>query len=108
MKWSLLLFLAPLTGGPGTHDLSKPVAQFVLPQELREVSGITELDDNTVACLQDEDATIYVVTLRDGKITERHPFGPPGDMEGITRVGDGPNRVQHAGIDNVRVTFLND
>jgi hypothetical protein len=27
---------------------------------------------------------------------------------GITRVGDGPNRVQHAGIDNVRVTFLND
>jgi len=27
---------------------------------------------------------------------------------GITRVGDGPNWVQHAGIDNVRVTFVND
>jgi uncharacterized protein YjiK len=88
MKWSLLLCLLPLIGGPGTHDLSKPVEQFVLPAELLEVSGLTDLDEHTVACLQDEVATIYVVDLRDGKITERHPFGPPGDMEGLTRIGD--------------------
>ncbi len=88
MKWSLLLCLAPLIGGPGTHDLSKPVAQFILPVELLEVSGLTDLDEYTVACLQDENATIYVVDIRDGKIKERHPFGPPGDMEGLTRVGD--------------------
>jgi len=51
-----------------------------------EVSGLTDLDGNTVACLQDEDATLYVVDIRDGSIRERHPFGPPGDMEGLTRV----------------------
>lgn len=88
MKWSLLLCFAPLISGPGTHDLSKPAEQWVLPAELLEVSGLTDLDGNTVACLQDEDATIYVLDLGDGTIKERHPFGPPGDMEGLTRVGD--------------------
>ncbi len=88
MKWSFLVCLAPLFSGPGTHDLSKPVAQIALPTELLEISGLTDLDKHTVACLQDEHATIYVVDLRDGKIKERHPFGPPGDMEGLTRVGD--------------------
>lgn len=88
MKWPLLLGCALLTGGPRTHDFSKPAEQWVLPGELQEVSGLTDLDRNTVACLQDEDATIYLVDLRSGTITERHPFGPPGDMEGLTRVGD--------------------
>lgn len=88
MEWLLLLCLANLIGGLATHDLSKPVGQFVLPAELLEISGITDLDGNTVACLQDEDATIYIVDLHTGTITERHPFGPPGDMEGLTRVGE--------------------
>ena len=88
MQWLLLLCLANLIGGLPTHDLSKPAGQFVLPAELLEISGLTDLDGNTVACLQDEDATIYIVDLHTGTITERHPFGPPGDLEGLTRVGE--------------------
>ena len=88
MKWLLAPCAVLLMSGQGTHDLSKPKAQLQLPAELREVSGITDLDDHTLACLQDEHATIYVIDLRSGKIIERHPFGPPGDMEGLTRVGD--------------------
>lgn len=53
-----------------------------------EVSGLTDLDAHTVACLQDEDATLYVLDIHNGQILERHPFGPPGDMEGLTRVGN--------------------
>ncbi|MGV9013830.1 MAG: hypothetical protein ACOH13_14650 [Flavobacteriales bacterium] len=88
MKWLLLLCLASLIGRPATHDLSNPAGQFVLPAELLEISGLTDLDNNTVACLQDEDAIVYIVDLHTGTITERHPFAPRGDMEGLTRVGE--------------------
>ena len=87
MKLLLVLCLVTLMGGEGTHDLRKPISVVELPKELLEVSGLTDLDEHRVACLQDEDATIYVVDLRNGEILERHPFGPPGDMEGLTRVG---------------------
>lgn len=98
MKWQLLLCFGPLFGGPGNHDLSKPAEQFVLPAELLEVSGLTDLDEHTVACLQDEDATVYVVDIHQGTITERHPFGPPGDMEGLTRVGDALYALRSDGL----------
>ncbi len=88
MKWLFALCLVTLIGGERTHDLRKPVSQLELPRELLEVSGLTELDDHRVACLQDEDATIYIVDLSTGEILERHPFGPQGDMEGLTRVGE--------------------
>lgn len=69
-------------------SLPKPAAVIELPPELQEVSALTELDDRSVACLHDEAATLYFVDLSDGRITARHPFGPPGDLEGLTRVGD--------------------
>jgi hypothetical protein len=68
--------------------LPKPSAVIELPAELREISGLTELDDHAVACLQDEAAMLYTVNATNGRITGRHPFGPPGDMEGLTRAGD--------------------
>ncbi|MBS1943135.1 MAG: hypothetical protein JST38_19905 [Bacteroidetes bacterium] len=82
----LLSFMAAGLHAQGT--LSKPLSVLDLPVELREISGLTEIDDHTVACLQDEAATLYLVNLSDGRIVERHPFGPPGDMEGLTRVGN--------------------
>lgn len=68
-------------------SLPKPVAVIQLPPELREVSALTALDDGSVACLHDEAAILYTVDLDDGQVTGRHPFGPPGDLEGLTRVG---------------------
>lgn len=84
----LLLLTAWAHHSITAQTLPKPLAAVDLTAELREVSGLTEVDANTVACLQDEAATLYLVNLSDGKIRERHPFGPPGDMEGLTRVGD--------------------
>lgn len=68
-------------------QLPKPSAVIELPAELREISGLTVLEDHGVACLQDEAAMLYTVSTNDGHITGRHPFGPPGDMEGLTRAG---------------------
>lgn len=83
-----VLFSFMAAGLHAQGPLSKPLSVLDLPVELREISGLTEIDDQTVACLQDEAATLYLVNLSDGKIRERHPFGPPGDMEGLTRVGN--------------------
>jgi uncharacterized protein YjiK len=68
-------------------DLSRPQRVYTLPQELLEVSALTDVDSTTVACLQDEAATLYFYDLREGRITRRLAFGLPGDMEGLTRVG---------------------
>jgi uncharacterized protein YjiK len=86
MRLALLSCL--LVAVPPT-ELPKPIATFDLPAQLTEVSGLTDMmDEHFVGCLQDEEAVLYVVDLRDGKVKQRFPFGPPGDMEGLTRVGD--------------------
>lgn len=68
-------------------QLDKPERNYALPPELLEISALTDVDEHTVACVQDELATIYLIDLRTGKIAQRIPFGPAGDMEGLTRVG---------------------
>lgn len=69
-------------------DLAKPARTYRLPPELLEVSALTDVDDLTLACLHDEAAMLYLFDLRQGVIARRFTFGHPGDMEGLTRVGD--------------------
>lgn len=69
-------------------DLAKPARTYRLPPELLEVSALTDVDDLTLACLHDEAAMLYLFDLRQGVIARRFSFGHPGDMEGLTRVGD--------------------
>jgi uncharacterized protein YjiK len=98
MKWLLLLAFAPLLPGNGRYDLDKPIATFDLPIDLTEISGLTDVDEHTVACLHDEEATLFLLDLADGRIRERHVFGPPGDMEGLTRVGNGYYALRSDGL----------
>lgn len=68
-------------------DLDRPARVYSLPMELLEVSALTDVDDQTVACLHDEAAMLYLFDLKQGVIAQRFVFGLPGDMEGLTRVG---------------------
>lgn len=68
------------------YDLRRPDAVLTLPAELVEISALTDVDDGTVACLQDEAATLYLVALKDGAVLGRYPFAGPADMEGLTQV----------------------
>lgn len=72
---------------PG-YDLSHPTSSFALPAELTEISALTDIDDHTVACVQDEVGAVFFIDLRSGAVTRRLPFGPDGDYEGLTRVAD--------------------
>ncbi len=74
----------PVTSTFAAYRLDHPDRRFVLPVELTEVSGLTDLPENRVACVQDEDGAIFIFHLSEGRIERRIPFGDPGDYEGLT------------------------
>jgi len=70
------------------YDLARPAVIHELPGMLLEVSALTDVDANAVACLQDEQGTVYRVDLGTGAVSTLATFSGPGDFEGLTRVGD--------------------
>lgn len=68
------------------YDFSKPQSSFTLPDILHEVSGITEIDSNTIACVQDENGILFLYNITTNKITHQYAFNINGDYEGIARV----------------------
>lgn len=77
----------PATSIPG-YDFAHPTSSFTLPTDLAEVSALTDIDEHTVACVQDEIGAVFFVDLRKGVVTRKLSFGPDGDYEGLTRVDD--------------------
>lgn len=70
------------------YDLEKPFKVLELPDTLREVSGITLMDYNRLACVQDENGIIFIYNFQKGVLEKHYTFAPDGDYEGIARVGD--------------------
>jgi len=100
---SLLLVLSGCTGLPQADDtaplfqkagyvfpyrLSEPAESRALPNSLLEISGLGFVDDDRLACIQDEKGIIYVYNLKSGKIELERAFAEDGDYEGIEIVGD--------------------
>lgn len=76
----------------GLVDVDKKVGAnvlitWLLPKNLLEISGISWVDADHFACVQDELGTVYLYNVRQNKIDQEIPFGPNGDYEGITVVG---------------------
>jgi uncharacterized protein YjiK len=69
------------------YDLRSPTTTFVLPDMLHEVSGLTDIDAHTVACVQDENGIIFFYDLEEQAIVRQLEFHLDGDYEGITRIG---------------------
>jgi hypothetical protein len=68
------------------YNLSSPDKIYVLPNVLREVSGITGTDATSIACVQDENGILFIYDLMKEQITNQYPFYFNGDYEGIARV----------------------
>jgi hypothetical protein len=73
---------------PVGYDLSNPDKIDVLPGILHEISGITEIDNSTIACIQDENGILFVYDLSKNSISEYFTFHGNGDYEGIARAGN--------------------
>jgi len=68
------------------YNLSAPDEIYDLPQELQEISGITDIDSATIACIQDEREMVFIYDLNRKQITRSIDCGYSGDYEGIARV----------------------
>lgn len=71
-----------------TYNLNSPDASFILPDTLREISGLTIIDSNTFACIQDENGILFIYDVIKNEIKSQHTFHKDGDYEELARVGD--------------------
>lgn len=69
------------------YNLSSPDKIYVLPNALKEVSGITEIDSSSIACVQDEKGILFIYDLVKMQIKNQFTFYDNGDYEGIARAG---------------------
>lgn len=70
-----------------SYNLNSPDATLILPASLREVSGLTLVDSTSVACIQDEKGSLFILNFTENKVTKKYDFHVAGDYEGIAKVG---------------------
>jgi uncharacterized protein YjiK len=77
---------------PG-DDPTEPLALWILPREIGEVSGLALTSDGRLLAHGDEWGQVYVIDPRGGALLKRFSIGATGgdtraDFEGITVVGE--------------------
>jgi len=65
------------------YQLNEPGRSWKLPPELAEISGLSCIDGQRLACVQDEKGIIYIFNLKSGEVESKIEFGDDGDYEGI-------------------------
>jgi hypothetical protein len=68
------------------YNLSAPDIIYLLPHDLKEISGITQINDSTIACVQDERGIVFIYNFNKNQTSRQFIFGPQGDYEDIARV----------------------
>jgi uncharacterized protein YjiK len=69
------------------YEMNNPDERWELPSKLVEISGLTYIDENRLACVQDEKGNIYVFNLKEGEVERKIDFAGDGDYEGIELLG---------------------
>lgn len=62
--------------------------KWEMPEYLDEVSGICFINDNLIACVQDEKGSIYIYNIESRSIENKIKFAGKGDYEGIAIVNN--------------------
>ncbi|MBK9193274.1 MAG: SdiA-regulated domain-containing protein [Crocinitomicaceae bacterium] len=70
------------------YDFNNPDLKIELPDELYEISGLTDVSYDQIACVQDEKGSIFIFDFLAGRIEQEIVFSDAGDYEGLTRVGN--------------------
>ncbi len=70
------------------YSITEADETYNLKNELREISGLSYYNDNSLLCVNDEKGTIYKFSLKKKEITKRYKFDRSGDYEGIEVVKD--------------------
>jgi hypothetical protein len=96
-KYFFMIYIVCILAGCGVtylnkqeitgYNLTKADKVIILPDTLREVSGVTEVDSANMACVQDENGILFIYNVTKGKIAKQFSFNIDGDYEGIARAG---------------------
>jgi len=70
------------------YSFESPQNRIVLPDTLREISGVTCIDSLTLGCVQDENGILFIYDLVNREIKNQFTFELDGDYEGLARVGN--------------------
>ncbi|RMG22431.1 MAG: hypothetical protein D6730_16430 [Bacteroidetes bacterium] len=70
------------------YDLTSPHKKMKLPGKLREVSGLSFLQEGRLVMVQDEKGSIFQLDYQSGEVVSEHRFAGRGDYEGIEMVHD--------------------
>ena len=70
------------------YNFEEPTEKYVLPDKLKEISGLSYFKNNQLVCVNDEEGKIYIYDIKEKKIVDKIPFGKDGDYEGVEVVGD--------------------
>jgi len=65
------------------YQLDKPTKSWKLPKKLVEISGLSFIDKNRLACIQDEKGNVYIFNLKTREVETKIDFNGDGDYEGI-------------------------
>ncbi len=68
------------------YKLHDPEQKLILPDVLREISGITLTDLDNFACVNDEMGVVYIYSISENSVLKQFSFADSGDYEDITRV----------------------
>jgi uncharacterized protein YjiK len=81
--------VARLAKADARHD-DIPVAKWIMPEELKEISGLALTPDGRLLAHDDEFSRIFEIDPRKGVVIKSFMFGNGlrGDFEGITIAGD--------------------
>jgi len=68
------------------YDIYNPTEKFVLKDALREISGLTYYNANSLLCINDEKGIVYKYHLNKKEVTKKYHFEKSGDYEGLEMV----------------------
>ncbi len=74
-------------GVDSTYVFEDPDDVFTLDKDLKEISGMTMMENGLLATVQDENGILYIIDPTSGEIVEQRKFGKDGDYEGLERGG---------------------
>lgn len=79
--------LVPNRDFPGAKSIQIDKT-WKLPILLEEVSGISWIDEERIACVEDEEAIIFIYNTKTSEIEKQIAFGEDGDYEGVAVVNN--------------------
>ena len=70
------------------YNFEAPSEKYDLPNNLKEISGLSYYKKSQLICVNDEEGKIFIYDINQKKIIDKIPFGKDADYKGVEVIGD--------------------